>query len=84
VVDDCSTDGTAATARAHGGRVIAGAEPPPGWVGKLQDVGGSGRVPLITSDRGPWCCGTETAPAAHRPDDAFISSSGVAHRRIEA
>ncbi len=34
VVDDCSTDATAATARAHGARVIAGAEPPPGWVGK--------------------------------------------------
>ncbi len=34
VVDDCSTDATAATARAHGARVIAGEEPPPGWVGK--------------------------------------------------
>jgi dolichol-phosphate mannosyltransferase len=34
VVDDCSSDGTAALARARGARVIAGREPPPGWVGK--------------------------------------------------
>lgn len=34
VVDDCSSDGTAAVARAAGARVVAGREPPPGWVGK--------------------------------------------------
>ena len=34
VVDDCSTDATAATAWERGARVIAGEEPPPGWVGK--------------------------------------------------
>jgi dolichol-phosphate mannosyltransferase len=34
VVDDCSTDGTAEVARAHGARVIAGREPPASWVGK--------------------------------------------------
>jgi dolichol-phosphate mannosyltransferase len=34
VVDDCSTDGTADVARAHGARIIAGEEPPAGWVGK--------------------------------------------------
>ena len=34
VVDDCSSDGTAGIAVAHGARVIDGAEPPPGWVGK--------------------------------------------------
>jgi dolichol-phosphate mannosyltransferase len=34
VVDDGSTDDTAAVARAHGARVIAAAPPPPGWVGK--------------------------------------------------
>ena len=33
VVDDGSTDGTAAIARAHGARVVAGTERP-GWVGK--------------------------------------------------
>jgi dolichol-phosphate mannosyltransferase len=34
VVDDGSTDGTAQVARAHGARVVTGAPPPPGWVGK--------------------------------------------------
>ena len=34
VVDDGSTDGTADVARAHGARVVAGRELPPGWVGK--------------------------------------------------
>ena len=34
VVDDGSTDGTAAVARARGARVIRAPEPPPGWVGK--------------------------------------------------
>jgi dolichol-phosphate mannosyltransferase len=34
VVDDRSRDGTAAVARAFGARVVAGAEPPAGWVGK--------------------------------------------------
>lgn len=34
VVDDRSTDGTAALARSLGARVLAGREPPPGWVGK--------------------------------------------------
>jgi dolichol-phosphate mannosyltransferase len=34
VVDDCSTDGTAEVARARGARVVAGAPPPHGWVGK--------------------------------------------------
>ncbi|HSD81414.1 MAG TPA: glycosyltransferase, partial [Solirubrobacteraceae bacterium] len=34
VVDDRSSDATAAVARAHGARVVAGAEPPAGWVGK--------------------------------------------------
>jgi dolichol-phosphate mannosyltransferase len=34
VVDDQSADDTAAIARAAGARVIAGAPPPPGWVGK--------------------------------------------------
>jgi dolichol-phosphate mannosyltransferase len=34
VVDDRSADATAAVARAHGARVVDGAEPPPGWVGK--------------------------------------------------
>jgi dolichol-phosphate mannosyltransferase len=34
VVDDCSSDGTAAVARAAGARVLAGAELPAGWVGK--------------------------------------------------
>jgi dolichol-phosphate mannosyltransferase len=34
VVDDGSRDGTAAVARAAGARVVAGVEPPPGWVGK--------------------------------------------------
>jgi dolichol-phosphate mannosyltransferase len=34
VVDDRSSDGTADVAREHGARVVAGAEPPAGWVGK--------------------------------------------------
>jgi dolichol-phosphate mannosyltransferase len=34
VVDDRSTDGTAELARAHGARVIEGAELPAGWIGK--------------------------------------------------
>lgn len=34
VVDDQSSDGTADVARAAGARVVAGREPPPGWVGK--------------------------------------------------
>lgn len=34
VVDDRSEDGTAQVARAHGARVIDGAELPPDWVGK--------------------------------------------------
>src|ERR687893_289720 len=34
VVDDGSRDRTADVARAHGARVIAGAEPPAGWIGK--------------------------------------------------
>lgn len=34
VIDDCSIDATAAVAREHGARVLAGREPPPGWVGK--------------------------------------------------
>jgi dolichol-phosphate mannosyltransferase len=34
VVDDCSGDGTAEVARAHGARVVAGRELPDGWVGK--------------------------------------------------
>jgi dolichol-phosphate mannosyltransferase len=34
VVDDGSRDGTADVARARGARVLGGAEPPPGWVGK--------------------------------------------------
>ncbi len=35
VVDDRSTDGTAAAARAAGAEVVAGSELPPGWVGKV-------------------------------------------------
>ena len=34
MVDDRSRDGTADVAREHGARVVAGAEPPAGWVGK--------------------------------------------------
>jgi dolichol-phosphate mannosyltransferase len=34
VVDDRSSDATADVARAGGARVVEGAEPPPGWVGK--------------------------------------------------
>jgi len=34
VVDDRSSDGTAALARSLGARVVVGAELPPGWVGK--------------------------------------------------
>lgn len=34
VVDDCSTDATAAVARAGGATVVAGAALPPGWCGK--------------------------------------------------
>ena len=34
VVDDRSSDGTADVAREHGARVVAGAEPPAGWIGK--------------------------------------------------
>jgi dolichol-phosphate mannosyltransferase len=34
VVDDGSTDRTAAVARARGARVVPGTEPPAGWVGK--------------------------------------------------
>ncbi len=34
VVDDGSTDATAAVAAAHGARVLPGAPPPPGWAGK--------------------------------------------------
>ena len=34
VVDDGSTDGTAAVARARGARVVRAPVPPPGWVGK--------------------------------------------------
>jgi dolichol-phosphate mannosyltransferase len=35
VVDDGSSDGTAAVARAGGARVVEGAELPPGWAGKV-------------------------------------------------
>lgn len=34
VVDDRSSDDTAKVARAGGATVVAGAEPPPGWIGK--------------------------------------------------
>ena len=34
VIDDCSSDGTAALARSLGARVLAGRAPAPGWVGK--------------------------------------------------
>ena len=34
VIDDCSSDGTAALARSLGARVLAGRTPAPGWVGK--------------------------------------------------
>ncbi|NLV39717.1 MAG: glycosyltransferase [Candidatus Hydrogenedentes bacterium] len=34
VVDDASTDGTAAAARARGARVVTGKPLPPGWLGK--------------------------------------------------
>src|SRR3954447_14740436 len=34
VVDDGSRDRTAEVARAHGPRVVAGADPPAGWIGK--------------------------------------------------
>ena len=34
VVDDGSTDATAAVARAAGARVVAAGDPPPGWIGK--------------------------------------------------
>jgi len=34
VVDDSSSDGTAAVAAAHGARVVDAGEPPPGWLGK--------------------------------------------------
>lgn len=34
VVDDRSSDGTAAVAVAGGARVVAGTDPPPGWAGK--------------------------------------------------
>jgi dolichol-phosphate mannosyltransferase len=34
VVDDCSSDGTAAVARSRGARVVEGAPVPAGWVGK--------------------------------------------------
>ncbi len=34
VLDDESTDGTGAAARTAGARVLAGAPPPPGWLGK--------------------------------------------------
>jgi dolichol-phosphate mannosyltransferase len=34
VVDDGSSDRTAAVACAHGARVVTGAEPPEGWIGK--------------------------------------------------
>src|SRR4051812_32713823 len=34
VIDDGSSDGTAAVARGRGARVVAAGEPPPGWVGK--------------------------------------------------
>ena len=34
VIDDCSSDGTAALARSLGARVLSGRAPTPGWVGK--------------------------------------------------
>ncbi|HEY2298906.1 MAG TPA: glycosyltransferase family 2 protein [Jatrophihabitans sp.] len=34
VLDDGSSDGTAAIAAAHGARVLTGTPPPPGWLGK--------------------------------------------------
>ncbi len=34
VVDDRSDDGTAAVARSAGAKVLAGEDPPPGWIGK--------------------------------------------------
>jgi hopene-associated glycosyltransferase HpnB len=55
VVDDESSDGTAALARAAGAEVVSGAPTPPGWAGKLWAVsqgiasaGGGPRYLLLT------------------------------------
>jgi chlorobactene glucosyltransferase len=61
VVDDRSSDGTAALARAHGVHVVAGVEPPPGWTGKCWACQ-QGRA----ATEAPWLLFTD-ADTVHAP-----------------
>jgi glycosyltransferase involved in cell wall biosynthesis len=61
VVDDRSRDATAALARAHGVRVVAGVEPPPGWTGKCWACQ-EGRAATVA----PWLLFTD-ADTDHAP-----------------
>ena len=79
VVDDCSTDGTAAVARARGARVVPGREPPPGWVGKpwaLQQGLEAARGQIVISldaDTRPQA-GLARALAAARADADLVTA----------
>jgi dolichol-phosphate mannosyltransferase len=61
VVDDCSSDGTAALAAGLGARVVAGAEPPAGWAGKAWALQQG-----IAAARGNWVLHVD-ADARPRP-----------------
>jgi dolichol-phosphate mannosyltransferase len=67
VVDDCSTDGTAALATAAGATVVSGREPPPGWAGKAWAVQQG-----IEAATGEWVV---TLDADARPDPALPAAA---------
>jgi dolichol-phosphate mannosyltransferase len=84
VVDDRSADATAATARALGARVVAGAPLPPGWVGKpwalqqgLEAATGDVVVTLDADTRPrPGLVGALAAAVAGAPERTLTSATG--------
>lgn len=71
VVDDASSDGTGALARAAGAEVVATRGPPPGWTGKLAAVAaGIGRAETT------WLWLTD-ADIVHRPDALSALMAGA-------
>jgi hypothetical protein len=79
VVDDCSTDGTADAVRALPAAgvpvaLVAGAPPPPGWIGKNHAI-----VQGVARTSGPWLLFTD-ADTRHAPE-ALASSLAFALSR---
>jgi dolichol-phosphate mannosyltransferase len=67
VVDDCSSDGTAALATAAGATVLSGREPPAGWAGKAWALQQG-----IEAATGDWVV---TLDADARPDPCLPSAA---------